>query len=68
MWHDNDVRTYGEGTKYSRHPVVGPIAMDYSAFAVDGQPNLAVVIYTAATPADADRISSLIRFQPKASR
>ncbi len=40
MWNDNDVRRYGEGTKYSRHPVVGPIAMDYSAFAVDGRPIL----------------------------
>ncbi len=61
MWNDKDVRTHGEGTKEIRHPELGPISMDFSAFAVDGQPNLSMVIYTATTPADADRISTLIR-------
>jgi transcriptional regulator with XRE-family HTH domain len=60
MWSDNDVRTYGEGTKHLRHPVVGPIALEYSAFAVDGRPDLGMVVYNPATPADADRIRSLI--------
>jgi len=67
MWHDNDVRTCGEGTKQICKPVVGLIALDYAAFAVDGQPNLGMVIYTPATPADADRTRSLIRSQPKTS-
>jgi len=40
MWRDNDVCTRGEGTKYVRHPIVGLIALEYSAFAVDGQPDL----------------------------
>jgi MmyB-like transcription regulator ligand binding domain len=69
MWRDNDVRsTYGEGAKYVRHPLAGLIALEYSAFAVDGRPDLGMVIYNPATLADADRISSLIRSQPKASR
>jgi len=67
IWRDNDVRTHGEGTKHLRNPVVGPIALDYSAFAVDGRPNLGLVIYTPATPTDADRIKSLIRSRPEAS-
>jgi hypothetical protein len=41
MWRDNDVRTHGEGVKHIRHPLLGPIAFEYSAFAVDGRPDLA---------------------------
>lgn len=61
MWRDNDVRsTYGEAAKQVRHPLAGLIALEYSAFAVDGRPDLGMVIYNPATPADAKRISSLI--------
>jgi transcriptional regulator with XRE-family HTH domain len=61
MWSDNDVRSYGEGTKQLRHPTAGLIALEYSAFAVDGRPDLGMVIYSPATPADADRIRSLLK-------
>ena len=60
MWRDHDVTTYGEGTKHIRHPQGGLLALEYSAFAVDGRPDLGLVIYTPATPADADRVRSLI--------
>jgi transcriptional regulator with XRE-family HTH domain len=61
MWRDNDVRgTYGEAAKQVRHPLAGLIALEYSAFAVDGRPDLGMVIYNPATPADAQRISALI--------
>jgi transcriptional regulator with XRE-family HTH domain len=66
MWRDNDVTTYGEGTKYLQHPVVGLIALEYSAFAVDGRPDLGMVIYSPATPADADRIRPLVKPQTSA--
>lgn len=68
MWRDNDVRSYGEGVKRLRHPIAGPIAFEYSAFAVDGRPDLGMVIYNPATPADAERIRSLIRAQTSVSR
>jgi transcriptional regulator with XRE-family HTH domain len=62
MWRDHDVRsTYGEAPKTVRHPRAGLIALQYSAFAVDGRPDLGLVIYTPATSADADRIRSLMR-------
>jgi transcriptional regulator with XRE-family HTH domain len=61
MWRDNDVRIYGDGAKILRHPIAGPIALEYSAFAVDGRPDLGMVIYNPATPADADRIRLLLR-------
>jgi transcriptional regulator with XRE-family HTH domain len=61
MWRDHDVRsTYGEAAKQVRHPLAGLIALEYSAFAVDGRPDLGMVIYNPATPADAQTISSLI--------
>jgi len=59
MWRDNDVRSHGEGVKHIRHPILGPIAFEYSAFAVDGRPDLNMVVYNPATPADAEKIRSL---------
>jgi transcriptional regulator with XRE-family HTH domain len=60
MWRDNDVRAHGEAVKYIRHPVLGRLAFEYSAFAVDGRPDLSMVIYNPATSADAEGIRSLI--------
>jgi transcriptional regulator with XRE-family HTH domain len=61
MWNDNEVRSHGEAVKHMRHPVAGPIAFEYSAFAVDGRPDLAMVVYNPATAADAARINSLLQ-------
>jgi transcriptional regulator with XRE-family HTH domain len=61
MWRDNDVRgTHGEAVKHIRHPVLGPLAFEYSAFAVDGRPDLSMVVYNPATPEDAERIKSVL--------
>jgi transcriptional regulator with XRE-family HTH domain len=61
LWADHDVRrTYDEGPKRMRHPQAGLLALDISSFAVDGRSDLDLVIYTAATPADANRIRNLI--------
>jgi transcriptional regulator with XRE-family HTH domain len=59
MWRDNDVRSHGEVVKHIRHAVLGPLAFEYSAFAVDGRPDLSMVVYNPATPADAEKIRSL---------
>jgi transcriptional regulator with XRE-family HTH domain len=59
MWRDNDVRSHGEVVKQIRHPVLGPVAFEYSAFALDGRPDLCMVVYNPATPADAEKIRSL---------
>lgn len=64
MWRDNDVRgSYGESAKQLRHPRAGLIALEYSAFAVDGRPDLSMVIYNPATPKDAERIGALVKSQ-----
>src|SRR5580692_3971667 len=61
MWRNNDVQAYGEGSKQLRHPVAGLIAMEFSAFAVDGRPDLGMIVYNPATPADADKIRALLK-------
>jgi hypothetical protein len=60
MWRDHDVRSLGEAVKHIRHPVLGPLAFEYSAFAVDGRTDLSMVVYNPATPTDAERIASLL--------
>ena len=65
MWRDNDVQgPHGEAVKHIRHPVLGPLAFEYSAFSVDGRPDLSLVVYNPATPADADKISASIGSAP----
>ncbi|GFO55519.1 transcriptional regulator [Geomonas sp. Red276] len=59
MWQNHDILSHGEGIKQLHHPVVGTLTLEYSSFAVDGRPDLTLVIYTPATPDDEDRVRSL---------
>ena len=63
MWRENDVQLHGDGVKRLRHPVLGTIALEYSSFAIDGRPDLGMVVYTPATDTDRDAIRSLM--EPK---
>jgi transcriptional regulator with XRE-family HTH domain len=65
MWRDNDVQGHGDGVKVLQHPVAGPLSIEFSAFAVDGRPDLNMVIYNPATSADADKIRALLKSLPK---
>ena len=60
MWRDNDVQAHGDGRKVLHHPIAGPLAMEFSAFAVDGRSDLNMVVYNPATPEDADKIRALL--------
>jgi len=65
MWRDNDVHGHhGEAVKHIQHPVIGPLAFEYSAFAVDGRPDLMMVVYNPASPEDAEKICSLLGSAP----
>ncbi len=68
LWLDHDVRSHGEGTKVLRHPVAGPIELEFSAFAVDGRPDLGLVIYNPATFEDAEKVRSLLESGPEPRR
>ncbi|MEJ0097917.1 MAG: hypothetical protein WDM84_08335 [Bauldia sp.] len=41
--------------------------MEFSALSVEGRPDLGIVIYNPATPADADKIRALIRLREEAA-
>jgi transcriptional regulator with XRE-family HTH domain len=61
MWRENDVRgAHGDAVKHIRHPVLGPLSFEYSAFAIDGRTDLTMVVYNPATAEDAERIKSLL--------
>ncbi|WP_428391948.1 helix-turn-helix transcriptional regulator [Lichenicoccus sp.] len=60
MWHDQDVRAPGHDVKHLRHPRIGSIALEYSAFAVDARPDLSLIVFNPATSADQDRVRSLV--------
>jgi transcriptional regulator with XRE-family HTH domain len=67
MWAENDVRSgQHEAVKHIHHPVLGPLAFEFSAFAVDGRTDLSMVVYNPATKEDAERIKSLMEepFRP----
>ncbi|MGF6819905.1 transcriptional regulator with XRE-family HTH domain [Paraburkholderia atlantica] len=59
MWRENQVFGHSEGQHVKRllHPAFGTIEMEYSLFAVDGRPDLSMLVYT---PLDA-RIATRIR-------
>jgi transcriptional regulator with XRE-family HTH domain len=68
LWLDNDVRTHGDGAKTLHHAIAGTLSVEYSAFAVDGRPDLSLVIYNPATKADAAKIRALIGAKKKTTR
>ncbi len=57
LWRGNDVVAHGERLKRIRHPELGLIEFELSAFAVDGRPELGMVVYNPAS----DEIAALIR-------
>ncbi|MES1200077.1 MAG: helix-turn-helix transcriptional regulator [Pseudomonadota bacterium] len=62
MWRENDVRGHGEGTKQLRHPTAGLLTLEYSAFAVDGRPDLMMVVYNPATAEDAEKVQKIVQY------
>ena len=60
LWQDNDVVAHGEGIKRIHHPDAGLLAMEFSSFAVEGRPELGMIIYNPATPDDAERLRMLL--------
>jgi transcriptional regulator with XRE-family HTH domain len=57
---DQDVRAFGDGIKQLRHPNAALLAMEYSSFALDGRPELSMVVYNPATEADAGKVRALM--------
>lgn len=60
LWQENDVGAHGEGTKQLKHPVVGMLTLEYSAFGIEGRPELSLLVYSPATQSDKDKIRTLL--------
>ncbi len=61
LWLANDVNAYGEGLKRLHHAKLGLLELEFSAFAVDGRPDLGMIVYNPVTSADAERIRAYIK-------
>ena len=60
LWRDNNVARHADGLKRLHHPVHGLLELEFSAFAVDGRPDLGMIVYNPATAETAQRIRSLM--------
>lgn len=56
LWGDHEVVAHGEGSKHLHHPELGLLELEFSAFAVDGRPELGMVVYNPATEEVAERV------------
>ena len=59
LWRESEVNSACEGVRRLCHPELGEIALEFSAFAVDGRADLAMQVYTPVSSADAARIRAL---------
>lgn len=60
LWRDNNVQgPHGDGVKRIRHPVLGQLMFEYSAFVVDGRADLTMVVYNPVMPEDAERLRAI---------
>ncbi|MFT9198444.1 helix-turn-helix transcriptional regulator [Asaia lannensis] len=67
MWHENSVTEAPvDIVKHIDHPVLGAFAFEHSTFSVDGRPDLTLVVYNPATPADADKLRTVLSHRREA--
>jgi transcriptional regulator with XRE-family HTH domain len=60
MWNEHDLRLHSDGVKKLHNPRVGPITLEYSAFAVDGRPDLSLIVYNPVTERDRGLVEGLV--------
>jgi transcriptional regulator with XRE-family HTH domain len=61
LWQENDVRAHTDGVKRLRHPILGSIELEFSAFSVDGRPDLGMIVYNPVAQSVRDGICALLR-------
>ncbi|WP_395070082.1 helix-turn-helix transcriptional regulator [Paraburkholderia silvatlantica] len=62
LWRENEVLAHADADHVKRlhHPVLGLIALEQSAFSVDGRPDLSMIVYNPVDAGQAERIKALI--------
>lgn len=65
LWRTNNVVAHGEGLKRLRHGDLGLIELEFPAFAVEGRPELGMIVYNPATGDVAERIRRYLERHPQ---
>ena len=60
LWLDNEVVGTRDGMKRLHHPLLGMIELEFSTFAVEGRPDLNLMIYNPATEDASERVQALV--------
>jgi len=60
-WRSNDVASHAEGVKRIYHPQAGAIDLEFSTFAVEGRPDLAMVVFNPATEESRQKIATQVK-------
>ena len=61
LWRDNKINAPAEGVKRFHHPQLGPLEFELSTLAVDGNPQLGLIVYNPVKAADAERIRAFVK-------
>lgn len=67
LWESSDVTGHGDGLKRLRHPELGLIELEFSTFAVEGRPDLTMMVYNPTSEAVSATIATLIERRRVAS-
>lgn len=67
LWRQNDVAAHADGMKRLRHPEYGLIELECSVFAVEGRPDLGMLVYNPATADSERRVATLLSAQNDSS-
>ncbi|MEP7454188.1 helix-turn-helix transcriptional regulator [Phyllobacterium sp. SB3] len=60
LWDDNEIAGFQDGIKRLHHPVLGPIELEFSTFAVEGRSDLIMMVYSPANAEVMEQFRSLI--------
>lgn len=61
LWRSSsNIVSQGEGTKRLHHPEIGRIELEFSTFAIEGRPDLNMIVYNPATGEGVERVRALI--------
>jgi transcriptional regulator with XRE-family HTH domain len=60
MWSENEVRSFDKNVRRIRHPILGSFTFELSAFAIDGKPDLSMLVYNPVKSSDIEFIKSAL--------
>lgn len=64
FWDANEMQGLASAVKRIQHPIAGALALEHSTFSVEGGNGLNMIVFTPATPADAQAIAALLSGRP----